>query len=518
MTKKATKTKAEISNREVEALFALIDPDEDGTAQKIALWELLDKHGIRKSDPRLCSICELLDIPDEDCGSTLDKKTFKKVLERSQLIYRALTGSLIIPDFETFKDGLKEIYDQVKENDGGKLATYIPQLAKVDPSHFALSVQTVDGQVFSLGSHATEFCLQSTCKPINYLIAAEDLGEEEVHKYIGKEPSGRSFNEMALNQDGLPHNPLINSGAIMCCSLIGQGQTMDERFDQIRKTWKSLAGKTETSFNNAVYQSEKRTADRNYALAYFMRENKAFPKGTDLEETLDLYFQSCSIEVTADMMASAAGVLANGGVHPGTEEQLFSPETVKNCLTLMNTCGMYDFSGEFAFKVGLPAKSSVSGALMVVVPNVMGITIWSPKLDVYGNSVRGVEFCSRMVDKYNFHNYDNMLNHTEKIDPRKKKFETSIEQVIALIMAAAKGDMGEIQRLEAIGVSLSCSDYDGRTPLHLSAAEGHTEVVKYLLQKGVKTNVKDRWGHTASDDAAHVGNEEIEGLIEEAVD
>jgi glutaminase len=517
MSRKNRKSKAEVSNREVDALFALLNPDKDGGVEKIRLWEELHHHGIMKTDPRLSSVCELLEIPDEDCDSKLDKKIFKQLLERSQLIYRALSGSLIIPDFEKFTNELKEIFDETRKNDSGNVASYIPQLAKVDPSLFALSIHTVDGQVFSLGDHETEYCLQSTCKPINYLIAAEELGEDEVHKYIGKEPSGRSFNEMALNHENLPHNPLINSGAIMCCSLIGQGQNMDERFDSIRKTWHHLTGKRETSFNNAVYQSEKRTADRNHALAYMMREKKAFPEGTDLDETLDLYFQSCSIEVTASMMSSAASVLANGGVHPATEEQLFSPENVKNCLTLMNTCGMYDFSGEFAFKVGLPAKSSVSGALMVVVPNVMGITIWSPLLDDYGNSVRGVEFCSRMVDKYNFHNYDNLLNHNEKIDPRKKKFETSVEQVIALIMAAAKGDMGELQRLEAIGVSLSCSDYDGRTPLHLAAAEGHTDIVRYLLQKGVDTDKKDRWDRTASDDAAHVGNEEIENLITEGI-
>lgn len=506
-TRKPTATKEDASR-----LFKMLDP-EDGRISEKSIWKKLNSQGIYKSDQRLASVCEILDLSNEDCDGSLNKEQFVELLDRSVLIKRALNHELVIPDFKTFTDKLTEIFQDVEGNLNGRLANYIPQLKKVDPTQFGLSLMTIDGQQFCHGEHATEFSLQSCCKPINYLIATEDLGEQEVHKFIGKEPSGRSFNEMALNHEGLPHNPLINSGAIMCCSLIKRALTMDERFDHIKETWKNLAGGREPNFNNSVYQSEKRTADRNFALSYFMRENKAFPEDTNLRETLEFYFQCCSIDVDADMLASAASTLANGGVHAQTESQIFNTENVKNCLTLMNTCGMYDFSGEFAFQVGLPAKSSVSGAVMVVVPNVMGFCIWSPKLDIYGNSVRGIEFCNKLVENYNFHNYDTMLNVSDKTDPRKKKFETTIEQSIALIMASAKGDLAEIQRLQALGVPLDVTDYDGRSALHLAAAEGQEEITRYLISEGAPIDQKDRWGHTPKNDAEAQKHKEIVDLL-----
>ena len=153
---------------------------------------------------------------------------------------------------------------------------------------------------------------------------------------------------MALNKDGLPHNPLINSGAIMSCALLKPELDMSDRFDHVLKTWEDLSGGIKPSFNNSVYLSERKTADRNFALAYFMSESDAFPENTNLVETLEFYFQCCSIEVTASAMANAASTLANGGMQPQTGQQIFDPNTVKNCLSLMNSCGMYDFSGEFS--------------------------------------------------------------------------------------------------------------------------------------------------------------------------
>ena len=395
----------------------------------------------------------------------------------------------------------------------GKVADYIPQLARVSSKNFAISICTVDGQRFSHGDFNKRFCLQSTCKPINYCIAHEELGEEKVHQHIGREPSGRSFNEMALNNDGLPHNPLINSGAIMCSSLIQRNLDIADRFDHVLNTWQSLSGGIEPTFNNSVYLSERQTADRNFALAYFMRENKAFPPKTDIIDTLEFYFQCCSIELTSPDMASAAATLANGGCNPLTGERVFAPTTVKNALSLMNSCGMYDFSGEFAFKIGFPAKSGVSGALLVVIPNVMGICIWSPNLDDVGNSSRGVELCKRLGETFNFHNYDSLENNAEKTDPRKKKFESKLDNVISLIWAAANGDLDEIQRLEALGVNLDASDYDGRTAIHLAASEGHANVVDFLLNKGAKKDPVDRFGGTPLQDAKKGKHKKVISLL-----
>ncbi|MFN8672521.1 MAG: glutaminase A [Candidatus Sericytochromatia bacterium] len=328
-------------------------------------------------------------------------------------------NNFIIPKFKNFCDDIVEIFLDVKKNTEGKVADYIPQLARVNPEQFSLSICTIDGQRFSYGDSETSFCFQSICKPINYCIVHENLGEEKVHTHVGREPSGLFFNEISFNKKGLPHNPLINSGAIMTCSLIKQEMDISDRFDYVNKVWTELTGGIKPNFNNAVYLSEKQTADRNFALAYLMRENKAFPKDTNILETLDFYFQCCSMELTTKELSVVAASLANAGICPITNKKVFNTKTIQNCLSLMYSCGMYDFSGEFAFKIGLPAKSGVSGALLVVVPQVMGICIWSPRLDRHGNSIRGVEFCKKLVDNYNFHHFDMLVADSTKKDPRK---------------------------------------------------------------------------------------------------
>ena len=338
-----------------------------------------------------------------------------------------------------------------------------------------------------------------------------------MHNHVGREPSGQSFNELALNAKGLPHNPMINAGAMMSCSLIDRENNIADRFDKVNKIWKALCGGKEVSFNNSVYLSERQTADRNFALAYFMREKNAFPSKTNLTETLEFYFQCCSIESCTYDLSVAAATLANAGTNPLTGDVIFQSSTVQNCLSLMLSCGMYDFSGEFAFKIGLPAKSGVSGALMLVIPNLMGISIWSPRLDELGNTVRGVEFCERLVEHFSFHQYDTLIGNSSKINPRRIENELKASKVMEVIYAASHGDLDEIFRLEAEGVSLNTADYDGRTPLHLAACEGQTEVVEYLISKQVDLNPKDRWGNTPLDDAIKFGNKEIKALLETAI-
>src|SRR5262249_19518624 len=162
------------------------------------------------------------------------------------------------------------------------------------------------------------------------------------------------FNELTLNKDHKPHNQMINAGAIATCSLIRRGVPIADRFDHVMEQWARLAGNQKPGFNNSVYLSERQTADRNFALGYFMKEKAVFPEGTDLVETLEFYFQCCSIESNCERMAVVAATLANGGMCPITGQRVLSPSTVRSCLSLMYSCGMYDFSGEFAFTIGLP--------------------------------------------------------------------------------------------------------------------------------------------------------------------
>ncbi|MBC61855.1 MAG: glutaminase A [Zetaproteobacteria bacterium] len=378
---------------------------------KISYKNILKKFevmGIQKDDPRLRYFFE--NMKDKKLDEKVSDESFNDILEnQSKLFQKVLKGNLAVPDFTSFSNEIKDIYKKTRTNNQGKVADYIPQLKRVDPGMYGISVCTIDGQRYSIGDTNEYFCVQSTCKPINYCIALDDLGEDFVHKHVGHEPSGKGFNELTLNDRGLPHNPMINSGAIMTSSMLKPNLNIADRFDYVLNMWKKLSGSHRIGFNNSVYLSEKQTADRNFALSYFMRENNAFPENTNLLEVLEFYFQCCSIEITTDAMSIVAGTLANGGVCPTTGIKVFHPETVKNCLSLMYSCGMYDFSGEFAFRIGLPAKSGVSGAVLLVIPNVMGIAIWSPKLDSLGNSVKGLHFCEELIKKYSLHNYDTLI-------------------------------------------------------------------------------------------------------------
>jgi glutaminase len=232
-------------------------------------------------------------------------------------------------------------------------------------------------------------------------------------------------------------------------------------------------------------------------------------------ETLEFYFQCCSIEVDSRALSVVAASLANGGVVPTTDERVFSADSVKKALSLMSSCGMYDYSGEFAFTIGLPAKSGVSGALMLVVPQVMGICVWSPRLDTLGNSVRGLEFCRQLVDRYNFHVFDALVEDGQggKRDPRLKRHQSAIEGAVRLLWSASQGDLGDVRSALVNGVDANATDYDGRTALHLAASEGQLHVVQFLLRHGARHDAVDRWGGTPLSDAERGGHDKVVAVL-----
>ncbi|KAM3607391.1 uncharacterized protein V6R79_006924 [Siganus canaliculatus] len=379
--------------------------------------------GLRSGDPRLKECMETLKetLKATDDGVTLDRHLFKKCVQSNiVLLTQAFRKKFVIPDFQSFTSHIDELYDSAGKLSGGQVADYIPQLAKFSPDLWAVSLCTVDGQRHTVGDTKVPFCLQSCVKPLKYAVAVNDHGTEYVHSFIGKEPSGLRFNKLFLNEDDKPHNPMVNAGAIVCTSLIKQGAGNAEKFDYVMNFLKKMSGNEYVGFSNATFQSERESGDRNFAIGYYMKEKKCFPEGTDMTSVLDFYFQLCSIEVTCESASVMAATLANGGICPITGERVLSPEAVRNTLSLMHSCGMYDFSGQFAFHVGLPAKSGVSGGILLVVPNVMGIMCWSPPLDKLGNSVRGIQFCTDLVELFNFHNYDNLRHFAKKHDPRRE--------------------------------------------------------------------------------------------------
>ncbi|XP_061631280.1 glutaminase kidney isoform, mitochondrial-like isoform X4 [Phyllopteryx taeniolatus] len=441
--------------------------------------------GLRTGDPRLKECMEMLKVTVKTTSDgALDRHLFKKCVQSNiVLLTQAFRKKFVIPDFQPFCHHIDELYDNAKNMSGGQVADYIPQLARFSPDLWAVSLCTVDGQRHTVGDTKVPFCLQSCVKPLKYAIAVHDHGTEYVHRFIGKEPSGLRFNKLFLNEDDKPHNPMVNAGAIVCTSLIKQGASNAEKFDYVMNFMNKLAGNEYVGFSNATFQSERESGDRNFAIGYYLKEKKCFPEGTDMTSILDFYFQLCSIEVTCESASVMAATLANGGFCPITGERVLSPEAVRNTLSLMHSCGMYDFSGQFAFHVGLPAKSGVAGGILLVVPNVMGIMCWSPPLDKLGNSGRGIQFCT-------------------------------VKSVINLLFAAYTGDVSALRRFALSSMDMEQRDYDSRTALHVAAAEGHTEVVRFLLE-ACKVNPvpRDRWGNTPMDEAVHFGHHDVVTIL-----
>ena len=452
--------------------------------------------GIHSTDPRFKNVDE-----DNFPGNNFTSKYLK--------------GQLSVNNWDELKIIIEQIYNEVKEDNKGDVASYIPELAEIDDELFGVTVVTVDGQVYQIGDVDMKFCVQSCSKPITYGIAIENFGEDIVHNFVGKEPSGRNFNELCLNEDGLPHNPLINSGSIMSTTLVKPDESQSKRFNFALNYWNRLSSNLGISFNNSVYLSEKDSADRNYCLAYMMQEKKSFQHGKnkdisskmkrrwdlgDLKSNLELYFQFCSLEVKLLTIGMVAATLANGGVNPWTSDKIFKYTTVKKILSLMLTCGMYDYSGEWGYKIGIPAKSGVSGLIYAIIPGVLGIAVYSPKLDKIGNSYRGVRFFEKLSEKLNIHIFDNECNN-DKISIKHKEATNKRLLGYLLLEAAAENDIETVLEVLSKGVSVNFSDYDKRTALHLAVIEDNIRIVKLLLKKGGDMHFKDRWDKSPYDEA-----------------
>jgi glutaminase len=282
----------------------------------------------------------------------------------------------------------------------GALASYIPELVRVDPNGFGLSLSSADGFVYESGDTAIEFTIQSISKPFTYALALDAVGPEAVDAKIGVEPSGEAFNEISVDRTtNIPKNPMINAGAIAAVSLV-PGTSPDERFEAIREFYSACAGR-KLHLDPEVYASERATGSRNRAIAYMLQSFGVLDG--DPDEVLDVYFRQCSLNVTSTDLARMGATLARGGVNPLTGRRVTNAKVVKRTLAVMVTCGMYDAAGDWVSAVGMPAKSGVGGGIVAVLPGQLGIGTYSPLLDAKGNSVRGVQVCRSLSEQLGLH-------------------------------------------------------------------------------------------------------------------
>ena len=279
----------------------------------------------------------------------------------------------------------------------GKLADYIPELVKYNRDDLGIYLIRNDGKEFYAGDFDRLFTIQSVCKPLILLLALIDNGEDFIRERIGVESTGKPFNaimDFSQVEDLREHiNPMVNIGAIAMCSII-QGKDKDEKFQRLLDLTKKLSGNENIGINQDVFESEKKTGDRNRALAYLLKSYGMINE--DVEDVLDVYFKACSIEITCKDLANIAFVLANNGRAKGTDEKIASKKYTRFVNAILMTCGMYDGAGDFAIRVGMPAKSGVGGGILSVAPSIMGIGIYGPALDSKGNSVAGIKLLEKL--------------------------------------------------------------------------------------------------------------------------
>jgi glutaminase len=360
----------------------------------------------------------------------------------------SIQGHVLSPVLEY----LEALHAQFADHLEGEVATYIPELAKANGQWFGICLATTDGQIYEVGDSRRPFTIQSISKPFVYAAALEAHGREAVLRKIGVEPSGDAFNAISLDPvSGRPANPMINAGAIAATGML-PGDTPDERYAHLLGSLARYAGH-ELCVDEAVYVSERETGFRNQAIAFLLRNAGVLED--DPLPTLDLYFQQCSVLVDCRDLAIMAATLAAGGVNPLTGVRALDADHVESVLSMMGSCGMYDFAGEWSLSVGLPAKSGVSGGILATLPGHLGIGVFSPLLDARGNSVRGIAVCRELSQRFGLHLFNVPQTGATVIHRTYSADEVSSNRVRPPAVAAALQRLGRRIRVYELAGALS---------------------------------------------------------------
>jgi glutaminase len=408
---------------------------------------------------------------------------------------------------------LTDIYVRLVSERRGLVADYIPQLSTANPNWFGLALVSLEGCLYQSGDAEIPFTIQSVSKPFVYALALADLGLEAVIERVGVEPSGDAFNAISLEpESGRPSNPMVNAGAIVTASLV-QASDSTERFERIRSTLSAFAGRPLT-LDEAVFASEWETGDRNRALAYLMKNAGSLRCSVD--EAIAVYFQQCSLQVTAVDLAVMAATLANGGINPRTGVTVVQPQVAEHVLAVMATCGMYDYAGEWLLRVGLPAKSGVAGGLVAASPGQFGIGLFSPPLDERGNSVRAVAASHELAERFQIHLmhypgrsapaiYRSGTLQTISSSCHRRRLERDVlnREGHAVIIQAIQGDiefaaaetilrsLGEVLNSEREAIAWLILDLHRVSRLHAVAAQMLTALALDLKERGIRLAIVD---------------------------
>lgn len=307
------------------------------------------------------------------------------------------------PVREEAEQVFREAYEiGLKAAGEGRCADYIPELAKADPRAFGIYALDPQGRYLALGDSAARFSIQSISKVINLAVSLKYRGFGDTFSKVMMEPSGDSFNSILKldTRSNLPFNPMINAGAIQTVSLLAD----EFSFDDLLQISRELCMDPDITLDEAVYHSERDTGDRNRAIAYLLKSKGVLQ--ADPDRTIDLYFRMCSLSVTAGSLAGLGILLAGGGVNPFTGKQWLAPEYVRTIKSIMFTCGMYDYSGEFGVRAGVPAKSGVGGGLVCAVKGPLGIGFYGPAVDECGNSVAAVKAMEHISRRLGLHVFE----------------------------------------------------------------------------------------------------------------
>ncbi|CAK6980787.1 LOW QUALITY PROTEIN: glutaminase liver isoform%2C mitochondrial [Scomber scombrus] len=487
----------------------------DGRINVNQFFEAIWSSGLHRSDPRLRE-CFFHLRKLQDAEGTVDRNTFHRcVTGFVSLILKALQGRFVIPDFSTFTEETQKLFSRCRQLS----SVQEKEKESMDSTKWGVSICTVDGQRLSLGDWAGSLVLGEVSWPLVYGVAVDLLGSDLVHRYVGVEEYSRHDSPFTLTKTGIPHSPLTETGAIVTTSLLQLAGRLcaeeEEKYDSVLNVIRRLCNKEHANLNCTSYQSSRKASVRLHALSFYLQEKKCFPEKTDINAALDLMLQCSSTEVTCESGAAMAASLANGGLCPLSGDQVLSPATTRSMLSMMQVAGMKDYSTTFHYKTSVPAVSSSHGSLLAVVPGVLGLMAFSPELDACGNPWRAVHFCQELISTFQLHSFDIRTPFRQVLAYRQWKAESEGYQIMNVLLAAFKGDVQSLRRYFLSGVDVNAVDYDGRSALHVAAAEGHTDVICFLLENtGANPALKDRWGSSPLQEARRHNKEAAVQLLQ----